>query len=41
MIRCGAYGGQIVRWLPPLIVTGEQIDEGVSIFAEALKASAR
>ncbi|MDN3518953.1 aminotransferase class III-fold pyridoxal phosphate-dependent enzyme [Aquisalimonas lutea] len=41
MIRCGAYGGQIVRWLPPLIVTGEQIDEGVGIFAEALKASAR
>lgn len=41
MIRCGAYGGQIVRWLPPLIVNGEQIDEGVSIFAEAFKASAQ
>lgn len=40
MIRCGAYGGQVVRWLPPLIVNGEQIDEAVNIFAEALKASA-
>lgn len=40
MIRCGAYGGQIVRWLPPLIVNGDQIDEGVNIFADALKASA-
>ena len=41
MIRCGAYGGQIIRWLPPLIVTSEQIDEGVNIFADALKASAK
>ncbi|MFV8834810.1 aminotransferase class III-fold pyridoxal phosphate-dependent enzyme [Aquisalimonas sp.] len=40
MIRCGAYGGQIIRWLPPLIVSGDQIDEGVNIFADALKASA-
>ncbi|SEP09924.1 aspartate aminotransferase family protein [Aquisalimonas asiatica] len=40
MIRCGAYGGQIIRWLPPLIVNGDQIDEGVNIFADALKASA-
>lgn len=40
LIRCGAYGGQVVRWLPPLIVTGEQIDQAVDIFAEALAASA-
>lgn len=41
MIRCGAYGGQIVRWLPPLIVTGEQVDQAVDVFAEALEATAR
>lgn len=40
LIRCGAYGGQIVRWLPPLIVTREQIDEAVAVFSEAVKASA-
>ncbi len=40
LIRCGAYGGQIVRWLPPLIVTREQIDEATAVFAEAVKASA-
>ncbi len=40
LIRCGAYGGQIVRWLPPLIVTREQIDAAVDVFIEALEASA-
>lgn len=38
LIRCGAYGGQVVRWLPPLIVTREQIDEAVGIFEAALNA---
>lgn len=37
LIRCGAYGGQVVRWLPPLIVTADQIDWAVKQFAEALK----
>ena len=40
MIRCGAYGGQVVRWLPPLIVTREQIDVAVDTFEEALAATA-
>ena len=40
MIRCGAYGQQIVRWLPPLIVTAEQVDQAVDTFAEALAATA-
>ncbi len=40
LIRCGAYGGQIVRWLPPLIVTRDQIDQAVDVFADAVKASA-
>lgn len=37
LIRCGAYGGQVLRWLPPLIVTGEQIDWAVEIFEESLR----
>lgn len=37
LIRCGAYGGQVVRWLPPLIVTADQIDWAVKQFEEALE----
>ncbi|MCK8517150.1 aminotransferase class III-fold pyridoxal phosphate-dependent enzyme [Methylonatrum kenyense] len=37
LIRCGAYGGQIVRWLPPLIVTREQIDFAMDVFEDVLK----
>ncbi len=37
LIRCGAYGGQVVRWLPPLIVTADQIDWAVKQFEEALQ----
>lgn len=40
LIKCGAYGGQILRWLPPLIVTEQQIDAAVDVFAEALAATA-
>ncbi len=40
MIRCGAFGGQIVRWLPPLIITTEQVDQAADAFEEALKATA-
>ncbi len=39
MIRCGPYG-QIVRWLPPLIVTSAEIERAVDAFAEALRATA-
>lgn len=39
LIRCGAYGGQVVRWIPPLIVNREQIDTAVDIFDKALKAT--
>jgi acetylornithine/succinyldiaminopimelate/putrescine aminotransferase len=31
--------GKVVRWMPPLVVTAAEIDEGVGIFAEALKAT--
>ncbi|WP_022948199.1 aspartate aminotransferase family protein [Methylohalobius crimeensis] len=36
MLRCGTHG-QVVRWLPPLIVTREQIDEAVGLFEQALQ----
>lgn len=37
LLTCGAYGN-VIRWIPPLVVTKEQIDEGVDIFVEAVKA---
>jgi 4-aminobutyrate aminotransferase len=41
MIRCGPYGKQVIRWLPPLIVTAEQIDTAVDTFRQALGETAR
>jgi 4-aminobutyrate aminotransferase len=38
LITCGTYG-QIIRWIPALIVTQEQIDQGLDIFEDALKAA--
>ena len=35
LLRCGAYG-QVVRWLPPLLVTRDQVDDAVDRFAQAL-----
>ncbi len=35
LLTCGAYGN-VIRWIPPLIVTDEQIDEALDIFARAL-----
>ncbi|WP_111642121.1 aspartate aminotransferase family protein [Marinimicrobium alkaliphilum] len=35
LLRCG-IDGQIVRWLPPLVVTEEEIDEAVTRFTRAL-----
>ncbi len=37
LLNCGTYGN-IVRWIPPLIVTEEQIDKALSIFEDALDA---
>jgi 4-aminobutyrate aminotransferase len=39
MIRCGTHG-HIVRWLPPLIVTRNEIDAAVEIFETALSRTA-
>ncbi len=35
LLTCGSYEN-VIRWIPPLIVTDEQIDEALEIFAAAL-----
>jgi 4-aminobutyrate aminotransferase len=37
LLTCGAYGN-VIRWIPPLIVNEAQIDEAVAIFARAVEA---
>ena len=36
LLNCGSYKN-IIRWIPPLIVTERQIEESLSIFESALK----
>jgi 4-aminobutyrate aminotransferase len=36
LLTCGTYDNT-VRWIPPLNVTSEQINDGLNIFSEALK----
>lgn len=38
LLRCGPKK-QVIRWLPPLVVDREQVDEAVDIFAKALQAA--
>ena len=40
LLPCGTYGN-VVRWIPPLIVTAEQIDKGVEIFRKVLERAAK
>ena len=35
---CGTYGNVIIRWIPPLVVSAEQIDAALEIFNEAVAA---
>jgi len=35
LLTCGTYGN-VIRWIPPLVVTEQQIDEALRIFAAAL-----
>ncbi|MFC0040213.1 aspartate aminotransferase family protein [Actinomadura rayongensis] len=35
LLTCGGYGN-VVRMIPPLVVTGEQVDEGLALFAKAV-----
>ena len=36
LLSCGTYSN-IIRWIPPLIVTREQVSEALSLFEEALE----
>ncbi|GAB1471193.1 aminotransferase class III-fold pyridoxal phosphate-dependent enzyme [Chloroflexota bacterium] len=40
LLSCGTYDN-ILRWIPPLNVTSEQINDGLKIFANALKETAK
>jgi len=35
LLTCGSYEN-VIRWIPPLVVSGEQIDEALDIFAKSL-----
>ncbi len=39
LLSCGTFGN-VIRFIPPLIVTEEQIDDGLEITAKALKGTA-
>jgi 4-aminobutyrate aminotransferase len=36
LLSCGTYDNTL-RWIPPLNVTSEQINDGLKIFGDALK----
>lgn len=38
LLTCGSYEN-VIRWIPPLVVNEAQIDEGLTIFEEALRAA--
>ncbi len=40
LLTCGSYSN-VIRWIPPLVVTAEQIDEALTIFNEAMAAAER
>src|SRR4030043_164333 len=37
LLTCGTYDN-VIRWIPPLVVTEKQIDEAIDIFVESLKS---
>jgi 4-aminobutyrate aminotransferase len=36
LLTCGTYGN-VIRWIPPLIIDDGQLEEGLGIFREAMK----
>jgi len=38
LLTCGAWG-QVVRFIPALVVTSDQIDEGVELWEKAVTAA--
>ena len=39
LLTCGSFD-QVIRWIPPLVVSDEQIDEALAIFGRALERHA-
>ena len=39
LLTCGTYGN-VIRWIPPLVVNAEQLDAALEVFNEALAAAA-
>jgi 4-aminobutyrate aminotransferase len=39
LMNAGTYGN-VIRWMPPLVVSADEIDEAVNAFTNALKATA-
>jgi 4-aminobutyrate aminotransferase len=39
LLNCGTYGN-VIRWVPPLLVKREEIESALAIFKTALAASA-
>jgi 4-aminobutyrate aminotransferase-like enzyme len=37
LLTCGTYGN-VIRWIPPLVVNTQQIDEALIIFQDALES---
>ncbi len=40
LLTCGSYQN-VIRWIPPLVVTASQLDEALSIFNDALDAAVK
>jgi 4-aminobutyrate aminotransferase len=40
LLTCGTHDN-VIRWIPPLVVSEKQIDEAIEIFSQALKAVAK
>jgi 4-aminobutyrate aminotransferase len=40
LLTCGSYEN-VIRWIPPLVVNQSQIDEGLTVFEDALQAALR
>jgi 4-aminobutyrate aminotransferase len=39
LLTCGSYGN-VIRWIPPLVVTEQQVNDALAIFAAALDQAA-
>jgi 4-aminobutyrate aminotransferase-like enzyme len=35
LLTCGPYGN-VIRWIPPLVVTEDEVDRAVEVFEGAL-----